>query len=68
MIGFGAPVSFAPFLDEITSHLANQYRVTFLMKTEAKGNLRQVRFATEIPNAELVAPTKVFVPGGGSGK
>jgi hypothetical protein len=64
MLGFGPPVSFAPYLDEITAHLAHQYRVTFLMKPENKGGLRDVRFTTEVQNAELVAPAKVYVPAG----
>jgi hypothetical protein len=62
MLGFGPPVSFAPYLEEITAHLANQYLVTFLMKAEDKGSLRSVRFATEVPGADLVAATRVYVP------
>lgn len=62
MLGFGPPVSFAPYLDEITVRLANQYRVTFLVKPEGKGRLRDVRFSTEVPNAEIVGPSRVYVP------
>lgn len=65
MLGFGPPVSFAPYLDEITAHLAHQYRVTFLMKPENKRGLRNVRFATEVPNAELVSASRVYVPADG---
>jgi len=61
MLGFGAPVSFAPYLEEIAGHLANQYRVTFLKPGE-KAGLHDVKFTTEVPNAELVAAKKVFVP------
>lgn len=61
--GFGPPISFAPYLEDVAGHLTHQYRVTLLMKPEAKGSLRTVRFTTEVPNAELVAAKKVFVPG-----
>jgi hypothetical protein len=62
MLGFGAPVSFAPYLDEIGARLTHQYRVTLLMKPENKGGFRKVRFATEVPNAELVSASKIYVP------
>jgi len=62
MLGFGPPVSFAPYLEEIAAHLAHQYRVTFLMKPESKAGFRGVRFSTEVPNAELVAAARVYVP------
>jgi hypothetical protein len=65
MLGFGPPVSFAPYLDEIAVRLANQYRVTFRMKPEKKGGFRPVRFTTEASNAELVGPAKVWAPAGG---
>ena len=61
MLGFGPPVSFAPYLDEIAAHLSHQYLVTFLMKPESKAGFRDVRFSTEVPNAELVAATRVYV-------
>jgi hypothetical protein len=62
MLGFGMPVSFAPYLGEIATRLAHQYRVTFQMRPENKGGFQSVRFATEVPNAEIVAPSKVYVP------
>ncbi len=61
MLGFEPPISFAPYLDDIAAHLMHQYRVTFLMTPERKGGFRDVRFATEVPNAELVAASKVYV-------
>ena len=62
MLGFGAPVSFAPYLEEICGHFAHQYRVTLLIKPENKAGFRDVRFASEVPNAEVVAATRVYVP------
>ena len=62
MLGFSAPVAFGPYLDEIAEHLQHQYRLTFRTKPEKKGEWRSVRLSTEVPNADLVAATKVYVP------
>jgi hypothetical protein len=62
MLGFGAPVAFAPYLDEITEHLAHQYRVVFQLQPEKKAEYRSVRFTTEVANADLVSASKVYVP------
>lgn len=61
MLGFGAPVSFAPYLRDIAERFTHQYSVTFLVKAPAKAGLVSVRFATEIPNAEIVAAPRVYV-------
>lgn len=64
MLGFGAPVSFAPYLKDVGSHLTHQYSVSFLAKPPSKPGLIQVRFATEVPDAEIIAAPKVFVSPG----
>ena len=64
MLGFGPPVSFAPYLTEIAEHLAHQYLVTFLAAPGDKGALQPVRVSTELPGAELVFAGKVYVPSG----
>jgi hypothetical protein len=63
-IGFsGAPVSFAPYLDTTAQRrLAHQYLLIFLTKPEKKAGMRRVRLQTEVPNAELVAASQVYVP------
>jgi len=61
MLGFGAPVSFAPYLRDIAERFTHQYSVTFLIKAPAKAGLASVRFATEVPNAEIVAAPRVYV-------
>lgn len=62
-IGFtGAPVSFAPYFDSINHRLGSQYFLGFLTQPEKKGGLRRVRLQTEVPNAELVGASQVFVP------
>ena len=59
---FGPAVSFTPFLDDLSHRLTHQFLVTFIPKPEKKPGLRQVRFHTEVPNAELVGPDRVYVP------
>jgi hypothetical protein len=60
--GFQTPVAFKPFLDELSYHLNHQYRLTFLSKPEKKVTFQHVRLETEVPNAELVAADRVYVP------
>jgi hypothetical protein len=61
-IGFtGPPVSFTPFLDDVGKRLAHQYLLTFLAKPPKKADWQRIRLMTEVPNADLVAPGKVWV-------
>jgi hypothetical protein len=62
MLGFGPPISFAPYLEDIAERFSHQYRVTVLFKTAAKASFHNVRLVTEVPNAELVAASSVYVP------
>jgi hypothetical protein len=64
MLGFGPPVSFAPYLTELSEHLAHQYVLTLLAKPGNKAGFQSVRLTTEVPNAELVHAGKVYVPAG----
>jgi len=64
MLGFGPLVSFAPYLSELAEHLSHQYVVTFVIKPGNKAGFQPVRFTTEVPNAEIVAASKVYVPAG----
>ena len=59
---FGPAVSFSPFLDDLSRRLTHQFLVTFIPKPENKPGLRRVKFRTEVPNAELVGPDRVYVP------
>ena len=58
----GSAVSFVPFLDDLSHRLTHQILVTFVPKPENKPGMRQVKFRTEVPNAELVGPDRVYVP------
>lgn len=62
MLGFGAPVSFEPYLSDITERMTHQYRVTFLVRPGEKAGFEDIRFTTEVPNAELIAAARVWVP------
>jgi hypothetical protein len=61
-LGFGAPVSFVPYLEDITRRLGRQYLLTFIPKPEKKAGMQRVKLQTEVPNAELVSADRVFVP------
>jgi hypothetical protein len=61
-LGNGAPVSFAPYLEDITRRLGRQYLLTFLAKPEKKAGMQRVKLQTEVPNAELVSADMVYVP------
>jgi hypothetical protein len=61
-LGYGAPVSFAPYLEDITHKLGRQYLMTFLPKPEKKAGMQSVKLQTEVPNAELVSADRVYVP------
>lgn len=58
----GLPVSIAPYLAQVTGQLNHQYRVAFVAGVEDKPTLRSVKLATEVPDAEIVAASKVYVP------
>jgi hypothetical protein len=61
-LGLQAPVSFTPYLDDVTHRLGRQYLLTFLAKPEKKAGMQRVRLSTEVPNAELVGADQVYVP------
>ena len=61
-IGFtGAPVSFAPFLDDLGHRLQRQYLLAFLAKPQKKSGWQKVRLKSEVPNVDLVSAGRVYV-------
>ncbi|MFL6450732.1 MAG: hypothetical protein ACJ746_24065 [Bryobacteraceae bacterium] len=64
MIGFGSPVSFQPFLQQIVDNLKHQYRLTFEAKPEKKAGLQAIRVQSVEKNATIAAPDRVFVKAG----
>jgi len=63
-LGFGAPVTFKPYLDEIGMHLSNQYLLTFHGSGGKKGRFERVHVVTELPKVEFLGPSQVFLPSG----
>jgi hypothetical protein len=64
-IGFtGAPVTFAPYLDDVARRLEHQYFLGFLAKPEKKSGWQQIRLSTETPNVDLVSAGRVYVSPG----
>jgi len=62
LIGSAPPVSFAPYLEDITRRLGRQYLLTFIPKPQKKAGMQRIKLQTEVPNAELVSADRVFVP------
>lgn len=60
--GFSTPISFAPFLQEFANRLEHQYRLSILAKAESKPRYQHIRLETEVPNADLVAADRVYIP------
>jgi hypothetical protein len=68
-VGFtGPPVSFTPFLDDVQKRLAHQYVLTFMPKPQKKAGWQRIRLMTEVPNTDLVAPTRVWMAAETRGK
>ena len=63
-LSISAPVTFKPYLDELATHLANQYLLAFKGGGGAKGRFERVRITTELPNLEFFHASQVFLPPG----
>ena len=61
--GFGNPVSFAPFLDDLSTRLKNQYELGILAKPGNKPQLQSLKVKVTTPGVKVDAPQKVLVPG-----
>jgi hypothetical protein len=61
-VGFnGSPVSFNPYLDDLTRRLGHQYLLTFLAKPPKKAGWQAVKLRTEVSRVDLVSADKVYV-------
>jgi hypothetical protein len=61
MIGFGSPVSFQPFLQEIAAQWQNQYLLTFAAKPQEKAGFVTLKVTIPEKDASIAAPDRVFV-------
>ncbi len=60
-IGFGSPVSFQPFLDQILLQMQHQYRLDFEARPENKPGFQPIRVTVLNKDASVAAPDKVYV-------
>ncbi len=71
-VGFGPLPSLSPMLADVSDHLQNQYLVQFAANPEkGSGALEEITVKCKLPNVDLMAPNKVWIPGlsaGSSGR
>lgn len=56
------PVTFKPYLDELATHLRNQYLLTFRAGGGPKGRFQRVHVATETPGVQFLNAPEAFLP------
>jgi hypothetical protein len=59
--GTGNPVSFAPYLDELTRRLRNQYELGFIGRLDGKAEMESLKLKLSAPGTEIDSPQEVFV-------
>ncbi|MGB7191793.1 MAG: hypothetical protein WBD10_16770 [Acidobacteriaceae bacterium] len=60
--GLGNPVSFSPYLDEISRRLENQYELGFTTPTHKKPQIENLKVKLDVPGVKFSAPELVAVP------
>lgn len=61
-LGYTDPVSFAPYLNDISARLNNQYLLTALVPTPKRAGIQRVKVTVENSNVKLTTPESVYVP------
>lgn len=61
--GTRTPIDFGSILQQIKRGLENQYLLTFRAVPGKKGSYDRLHLTTEQPDVELIAPSRVYVPG-----
>jgi hypothetical protein len=64
--GLGNPVSFTPFLSDLTRRLENQYELAVPVKEEKKISYAELKVKADIGSVKLRAPSRVLVGAQGS--
>jgi hypothetical protein len=64
-LGSQSPVSIKPYLDEIGTHLNNQYLLTFAGSGGAKGKYQRMKVKAGMKDVEFFTPASVWVPPAG---
>lgn len=57
-----APLSFAPYLADVTNRLASQYLVNFMAEPRKGPGLQSIKVRSELPHTEVVTTKKVYIP------
>ena len=60
-IGTGNPVSFEPFLDELTRRFRNQYELSFVSPFKGKASVETMKLKLSAPGESVDAPKQVLV-------
>lgn len=61
-LGTSEAVTFKPYLDELATHLRNQYLLTFNSSGGPKGRFQRVKVATEAAGVEFLNAPEAFLP------
>lgn len=61
-MGWPAPVSFSPYLNQLQKVLDNQYLLTFHANPGKKSGLQYVNVSTNVAGVDLGTPSAVWVP------
>jgi hypothetical protein len=64
MIGYGSPVSFQPFLQQIAMQWQNQYLLTFMAKPENKSGLQPLNVSATEKDVSIAHPDRVYIRAG----
>jgi len=59
--GFGNPVSFQPYLDDLSRRLHNQYELSFVTRFSGKPAIEQMKLKLSTPGTQVDAPQEVLV-------
>ena len=66
--GMGNPVSFEPYLDELTRRFRNQYELLFVSPLKGKASVEMMKLKLSAPGESIDSPKQVLVaPAGGDG-
>jgi hypothetical protein len=61
--GLGNPVSFTPYLSDLSRRLENQYELGFVVPGKSKQNVETLKVKLDMPGTKLNAANLVLVPG-----
>jgi hypothetical protein len=59
--GFGDPVSFEPYFDDLNRRFRNQYELGFTTRLYGKPQVENLKLKLSVPNSKVDSPQKVFV-------